>query len=321
MFDTPGGRPYHLLVTRRLILPVLLMLPAGILAAGPATGQDSGNDKPRKRQPRLEWRVEGGADALEPAFHVRLVVHNEISPAEIDPRLGLVQTVVYLYSSTSSGSDLLERASKVPGLSIVQPDQDLPALAGPDAAGPRVTTEVPGLTAEQTALALAVGRPLRIHGPTDSVGEAASGALRADRADLDERLQWAADTLTLPGQERVLWEGNVPPGVDRIFADYLAVRATRSHVVAGQSPADVPLQPKRDFGILALPPSQSTSPPPEVSGPLGVLVTRPVGEHIHELELTRGVLNVVRVTAFQEATGALALRFSVETETLERPAP
>ena len=114
---------------------------------------------------------------------------------------------------------------------------------------------------------------------------------------------------------------SVPPGVDRIFADYLAVRATRSQVVAGQSQADVPLQPKQDFGILALPPSRSSSPPPEVSGPLGVLVTRPVGEHIHELELTRGVLNVVRVTAFQEATGALALRFSVETEALERPAP
>jgi hypothetical protein len=54
---------------------------------------------------------------------------------------------------------------------------------------------------------------------------------------------------------------------------------------------------------------------------LGVLVARPVGERIHELELTRGVINIVRITAFQEATGALALRFSVEAETLRPRTP
>jgi hypothetical protein len=308
-------------VIRRFILPVLLLLPAGLLAPGAATGQSSGGKEAGQRKPRLEWRVEGGADALEPAFHVRLIVHNEIPPTEIEPRLGLVQTVIYLYSSTSSGSEAMERASRLPGLTIDPPDPELSALAGPDATAPRVTTEVPGLTQEQTALALTVGRALRIHGPTEPEDESTSGALRADRADLDERLRWAADTLTLPGQERVLWEGSVPPGTDRIFADYLAIRATRSQVTAGQSQTDVPLQPKRDSGILALPPSQSTTPPPEVSGPLGVLVMRPVGEHVHDLELTRGMLNVVRITAFQEVTGALALRFTVETETLERPAP
>jgi hypothetical protein len=297
------------------------MLPLALLAGGPADGQEDGSGAGQKRKPRLEWRVDGGADALEPALHVRLVVDNEISPEEIDPRLGLVQTAVYLYSAASSGSALLKSAAASPGLTIVQPDPQLSALAGPAAGATRVTTEVPGLTDEQTALALAVGRPIRVHGLTEPEGESAPGSLRADREDLDERRRWSAETLILPGQERVLWEGSLPPGVDRVYADYLAIRATRAGTAAGQSATDVPSQPKRDSGILALPPSQSTTPPPEVTGPLGVVVARPVGERIHQLELQRGVLNVIRIAAIQEATGELALRFSLETESLKPAQP
>jgi hypothetical protein len=291
-----------------VILALTLLLGAVVQPAAAAEAPQG------KKASSLQWRVDGGAEALEPTIHVRLVVANEIPPAEIDPRLGLVQTVVYLYSSGQEEAAPVERASREPGLSVARPDPELAALGGGEAEGTRVTCELPGLDDRATRLALALGRPVRVHGLAQDAARPLPEALRADRADLDERRRWAADTLILPGEERVVWEGTLPQDVDRLYADYLTVRARRA--AAGPVPGAVVRAPEPDHGILELPPTASAGPAPDSPPALGAVLARPVGSRSHRLQLVRGQRNIIRIGAHQDATGSLAARVTTATEPL-----
>ncbi len=274
----------------------------------------SGPAAPQKGR-AIQWRVEGGAAALVPTAHVRIEMENALPGRAVHPRYGMVQSVVYLYSAGREAAGPLERAADDSGLSVA---------AGAEADEERVTVEVAGLDPEAVPLALVSGRPVKVRGAgaeETTTGRRRPGALRADPADLEDRRRWSADTLLLAGARRTLWEGTVPLEVDALYADYLAIRGS------GDAPSPAPpgsveaRPPGPDPGILDLPPTQVSHAPPLPAGTTGATVTRAAGPRVFPLRLARGRLNVLRLRAVEDATGAQGLALQVTLADLPAPAP
>lgn len=264
--------------------------------AGSACGQD------------LDYRLDRSTAELQPTARVRIVVENRLPPEAVDRRLGLVQVVIYLYETGSRAEPVLAAAAASPGLEPGEEGHRSPQD------GRQVTIQVRGVEDVDVDLAFVLGRALRIAG--SGAGDTARVmVLRADSADLADRLRWGTDTLVPVGKERSVWEGNVPVTTDRIYADYLAVRAARVlHVVERgdvAEPQDMPAG-----GILALSPTATPANAPTLPSPRGAVLMRAASGQSQPVTLRRGVLNIVKVTAFQDVLGSPVVGVEVVTEPL-----
>jgi hypothetical protein len=222
--------------------------------------------------------------------------------------LGLVQTVVYLYSADGPAAGLLAAADTSQGL--------WPASGGLPGDADRATIRVPGVEDRQVALALVLGRPLRIQGEAGP-DALARGAVRAEAGDLADRRRWAVDTLVPVGQERLVWQGAVPLDTDRLYADYLAVRAERSPTPVAGTPEARPPDPG-EGGILRLPAGAPPPGTPAVPLTRGSTLVRAAGPRVAPLSLQRGVVNVLRVRASRDVTGTFMLELTASTAAPDR---
>jgi hypothetical protein len=291
------GHPYHFIMLRRLTGSLFFLVLCTVSATGVGAQESD-----------LQWRVEGGEDALEPTARVRLIVDNRLPAEAVDPVLGLVQTAVYLYRGDSPAAADIAAADSIQGMQLAAEDPLVTSQA------PRTSVQVEDLDDDQVALGLIVGRDVAVVSAADTeVGGMA--ALRAVSEDLMERLRWSVETLIGSGQERLVWEGNVVLVVDRVYADFLAVRAPRltHEYVAGSEalPVDNPAG-----GILGISPTATPMAESSAPGTRGTLLARAAGGRLHDLSLRRGVLNVIRITAEQSATGDFVVRIKAETEPL-----
>ncbi|MFQ5766426.1 MAG: hypothetical protein ACE5ID_00350 [Acidobacteriota bacterium] len=290
--------------------------PALVLLAGQgAAGTDLyAQDDPGRGT--ITWKVSGGDTALRPAAAVRLVIRNRIAPDEIRPDLGLIQSAVYFFASSSKGLFLLEKAAARRSLQFVQPDREL-ALASEAA---RVTVEPQGLKEDDYAVGLVLGRSIRVLGSfTPGATARDPGALRADGADLEERKHWSPETLIPAGEERVVWEGQLPLDVDRIYVSYLVVRNARANRVRNSEKPDVRRRlDQPDGGILELPVT-ATDPDKEVSHlGAGLILEEASGDRILPIKLESGRLNEVRVVAVIDSIGAYRVEIRQEALQIQR---
>ncbi len=251
--------------------------------AGSVRGQD------------LDFRLDGNAE-LEPTARVRLVLDNRLPPEHVDRRLGLVQVAIYLYGAGSPAVPVLAAAAASPGLQLEDVDTPYPQD------GRRVTVQVPAVEDADVDLALVLGRALRMTG-SGEVDMPRVTALRADAADLADRLRWGTDSLIPVGQKRVVWEGSVPVTTDRIYIDYIAVRAARVLDVTEKGTVAEP-QEMPEGGILAISPTATPSNAPPLPSPTGAILMRAAAGQLQPVSLRRGVLNIVTVTAFQDVLGS-----------------
>lgn len=249
-----------------------------------------------------------GAERLQPTSRVRIVIENRLSPEDVDPRLGLVQVAIYLYGAGSPAAPVLAAAAATPGL---QPEE---AGSRYPQAGQRVTIQVPGVTDDDVGLAFLLGRDLRLAGSGD-LDLARVTALHADPADLADRLRWGVDTLVTVGKERVVWEGNVPVTTDRLYVDYLAVRAARVFDVTEKGTVAEPHE-MPEGGILAISPTATPANAPALPSPHGSILMRAEAGHLQSLTLRRGVLNIVKVVAYQDVLGSPVAGVEVVTAPL-----
>jgi len=256
----------------------------------------------------LDYRLDRGTGVLDPTARVRVIMDNRLPPDEVDRRLGLVQTAIYLYEAGSGAASVLAEAAASPGL------PPAPEMSPQVADGRRVSVQVPGVADADVGLALVLGRALRVTGS----GEVTPGfvtALRADPADLADRLRWGVDTLIPVGQERVLWEGSVPLATDSLYVNYIAVRAV--HVPSVAEPGSV-AEPQEmpEGGILSLSPTAVPANAPALPSPRGTILMRAESGHLQPLSLRRGVLNIVKVRAFRDEIGSSVAGIDVSSAPL-----
>jgi hypothetical protein len=260
----------------------------------------------------LQWRVQGGEKALEPTARVRLIVDNRLPADVADPILGLVQTAIYLYPEDSPAAERVAAADGIKGMNLAAEE---PLFSSASTGDRLATVRIGALADEDVALALVIGRAV----PVVSAPEAGSEgvpALRAVGADLADRLRWSADTLIGAGRERQVWEGNVVLVANRIYTDFLAVRSVHytQKIVAGSEAARVDTHPVG--GILDISPTATPMSVASLPAARGTLLVRAAAGRLNALSLTRGMLNVIRITAEQSATGDFVVRVSAETEPL-----
>jgi hypothetical protein len=253
--------------------------------AGRAHGQDP------------DYRLDGGTAQLQPTAQVRVVMENHLPPEEVDRRLGLVQVAIYLYGAKSAAAPVLEAAAASAGL---QPAEGS-TVDAPDSR--RVTIQVPGIEDDDVSLAFVLGRALRIAG-SGALAPAGATVLRADSADLADRLRWGVGSLIPVGQERVVWVGKVPVTTDRIYVDYVAVRAMRVGPRVIETGAVAEPQEMPEGGILALSPTATPANAPPLPASRGAILMRAASGQLQPVVLRRGVLNIVKVTAFLNVLGS-----------------
>ncbi|MFQ5669607.1 MAG: hypothetical protein ACE5HD_03685 [Acidobacteriota bacterium] len=276
----------------------------------------------RHRHPPLEWRVAEGVEGLEPAAPVRVLVADSIPISAVNERYGLVQSVVYLYHHRQPGADRIDGVAQRSGLTLTRagPETQDPVLSGEM----RVSLEIPGMEDDDYAVGIFLGRPVKVNGvPETRVDGVESdtiqpGALRVDQDDLEDRRRWAPDTLILPGQERIVWEGTLPLRVDRIYADYLAIRAGSRNGSSAPERRGVRLDTP-EGGILDIPPTLTPKSGLERLVSTGVAVVRPEGARLRSIKLLQGHLNLIRIEAALDATGGYGIEVTLETEPLPPP--
>ena len=274
----------------------ILALGLCALWAGGSSGQE------------LDYQLDSTAK-LQPTARVRLVMDNHLPPEEVDRRLGLVQLAIYLYGAESAAAPVLAAAAASPGL---QPEEENTRYPQ---GGRRVTIQVPGVEEGDVGLVFVLGRALRIAG-SGGVEMPRVTALRADSADLVDRLRWGVGTLIPVGQERVVWEGNVPVSTDRLYVDYIAVRAVRRGPRVIEKGTVAEPQEMPEGGILAISPTATPANAPPLPSARGAILMRAATGHLQPLSLRRGVLNIVKVTAFQDVLGSAVVGVEVETAPL-----
>ena len=291
-------------------LAVVLYL-AGVAGAGTGT---------QEKRP-LQWRVPGAAEALVETAWVRLQVSNGLGPGEASEHFGLVQTVAFVFASRGEEEHPLVALSDREDLAVVGLNPDLVA-PGEDDAPLLITLEPAGIDPEAYAVGLVLGGPVRLVSTRSlrkiaaSQGRIPSGMVRVDRADLEDRRRWAAETLVLPGQTRILWEGPVRLSADRLYADYLVARPARLDLTTPQ-PGPVPDGLREPAGgILDMPLRvQPLGAPTSVT--FGPTVARPFGPRIFPISLQRDLLNIVELRAGVDAAGSYQVAVEVTVVPLE----
>ena len=302
----------------------ILLILAGTVAAGampqPRAECDPSTSAQAGERRRLQWRVSGGAEALEETVRISLRVSNELRSEEASERFGMVQTAAYLFEDPAGAVHPVARITGQEGLAVVRLDPDLIAT---DAGGVPLfgTLEPIGIDPADYALGLVLGRPVRLI--SSSAREQAAvlehrrlppAALRVDQRDLEDRRRWSADTLVLPGQSRTIWDGSVPLRTNRIYADYLVVRPARVGItgdVPRASVADgVSWGNTHEGGILDLPP-RSSPVGVQTSVTLGPTLARPAGRRIFPISLTPGGINLVHLRAGMDPAGSYRIEVEV----------
>jgi hypothetical protein len=255
----------------------------------------------------LQWRVQGGEDALEPTARVRLIVDNRLPADVVDATLGMVQTAIYLYRQGSPAALQLATADSREGMRLAPVD---PVLSSDH----RLTTvALDEIADDDVHLGLVIGRDVAVvSAPDEDEGVA---ALRAVSADLMDRMRWSVDTLIGAGQERQVWEGNVVLVVDSLYADFLAVRSPRvSHKISSggeAAPVDNPAG-----GILGISPTATPVSAVLPPGTRGTVLVRATDGRLNALNLQRGMLNVIRIIAEQSPTGDFVVKVEAVAEPL-----
>ena len=195
--------------------------------------------------------------------------------------------------------------------------------AGTDESPLLVTLE-PAIDPSHYAVGVVLGRAVRLVATSEiqeiaaSGGHLSMGAMRVDRADLEDRRRWAADTLVQQGQTRILWEGPARLTVDRLYADYLVARPPGLDITRHQPNVVVRDNMRSpEGGILDLPPRPRPLGAPG-SVTVGPTLSRMSGQRLFPVSLQQGVLNIVDLRAVSDPVGGYGLTVDVTTVPLDQ---
>ena len=253
------------------------------------------------RRPPLQWRVEGSEAALTPTARVRLDVLNDLPPSAAQPRLGLVQVVALFHDSATPVANRLAELAQVSGLHPVPAPESAPGAA-------RVSVEPGGIALDDLPAAVVLGRAVAVMGEVDPAAPPLLAA-RADPADLDERRRWSPETLVPPGESRRLWEGTVSVGVDRVYADYLAVRTAVGPAAGVSADPDVPSAADATYEAGAVQSKARGRAPETVS--LGTTLVQSSPPRLFPVQLEAGQTRHLRLRAWQDGAGTFRIDLEI----------